>query len=125
MRSAAGCAGLGLLLLLVAGTFDREPLYVTGSALVLLGAGAAAWIGLGARGARVERAISRRSVVEEGPLQVEIDAFASRPPRRPPPPPPGGGLAAPRRPERVRSNPAARRARVRVEVSFARRGRRM
>ena len=60
VRSARiGCAGLGLLLLLVAGTFDAEPLYVTGSALVLLGAGAAAWIGLGARGARVERTISR------------------------------------------------------------------
>ena len=25
MRSAFGCAGLGLLLLLVAGTFDAEP----------------------------------------------------------------------------------------------------
>ena len=34
----------GLLLRLVAGTFDAEPLYVTGSALPLLGAGAAAWI---------------------------------------------------------------------------------
>ena len=39
MRSAFGCAGLGLLLLLVAGTFDAEPLYVTGSALALLGPG--------------------------------------------------------------------------------------
>ena len=39
MRSAFGCAGLGLLLLLVAGTFDAEPLYVTGSALALLGLG--------------------------------------------------------------------------------------
>ena len=34
MRSALGCATLGLLLLLVAGTFDAEPLYVTGSALL-------------------------------------------------------------------------------------------
>ena len=32
MRSALGCAALGLLLLLVAGTFDAEPLYVTGAA---------------------------------------------------------------------------------------------
>ena len=32
MRSAAGCALLGVLLLLVAGTFDAEPLYVTGAA---------------------------------------------------------------------------------------------
>ena len=41
MRSALGCAALGLLLLVVAGTFDAEPLYVTGAALLLLGAGAA------------------------------------------------------------------------------------
>ena len=57
MRSALGCAGLGLLLLLVAGTFDAEPLYVTGSALLLLGAGAAGWIAAGAWGAEIEREI--------------------------------------------------------------------
>ena len=34
MRSAAGCAALGVLLLLVAGTFDAEPFYVTGSSRV-------------------------------------------------------------------------------------------
>ena len=119
MRSAAGCAGLGLLLLLVAGTFDAEPLYVTGSALVLLGLGAAAWIGLGARGARVQRALSRRSVVEEEPLQVEIDAFAGRLPLPP------GWIDEPLLPEPVRFKPAGRRARVRVEVTFARRGRRV
>ena len=55
MRSAFGCAGLGLLLLLVAGTFDAEPLYVTGSALALLGLGAAGWIAAGAYGAQIER----------------------------------------------------------------------
>ncbi|MEA2291286.1 MAG: hypothetical protein QOF17_306, partial [Solirubrobacteraceae bacterium] len=51
MRSALGCAALGLLLLVVAGTFDAEPLYVTGSALLLLGLGALAWIRAGAWGA--------------------------------------------------------------------------
>ena len=66
MRSALGCATLGLLLLLVAGTFDAEPLYVTGSALLLLGAGAALWISVGALGrerpARArQRAASSRS----------------------------------------------------------------
>jgi uncharacterized protein (DUF58 family) len=119
VRSAAGCAGLGLVLLLVAGTFDAEPLYVTGSALLLLGLGAAAWIGLGARGARVQRAISRRSVVEEEPLQVEIDAFAGRLPLPP------GWIEEPLLPEPVRFKPGGRRARVRVEVTFARRGRRV
>jgi uncharacterized protein (DUF58 family) len=118
MRSAAGCAGLGLLLLLVAGTFDAEPLYVTGSALLLLGAGAAAWIGLGAWGARVERSISRRSVVEEEPLSVEIEVHAGRLPLPP------GWIEEPLLPEAVRFPPGRRRARVRVEVTFARRGRR-
>ena len=65
MRSAFGCAGLGLLLLLVAGTFDAEPLYVTGSALALLGLGAAGWIAAGAYGAEIERELGGRSVLEE------------------------------------------------------------
>src|ERR671915_38964 len=61
MRSAFGCAGLGLLLLLVAGTFDAEPLYATGSALALLGLGAAGWIAAGAHGAQVRRELTARS----------------------------------------------------------------
>ena len=67
VRSALGCAALGLLLLLVAGTFDAEPLYVTGSALLLLGAGAAR-LDLGrrvgrerARASSTRAASSRRS----------------------------------------------------------------
>jgi hypothetical protein len=64
VRSALGCAALGGLLLLVAGTFDAEPLYVTGSALLLLGAGAWGWIRLGAVGVRVRREIGARSVLE-------------------------------------------------------------
>ena len=118
MRSAAGCAGLGVLLLLVAGTFDAEPLYVTGSALLLLGAGAAAWIGAGAWGVHVERAISRRSVVEEERLEVGIEVSSGRLPLPP------GWIDEPLLPEPVRFRPGRRRARVRVEVTFARRGRR-
>src|SRR3954449_4555276 len=68
MRSALGCAALGLLLLIVAGTSDAEPLYVTGSALLLLGAGAAGWISAGAWGADIERELGARSVLEEQPL---------------------------------------------------------
>ena len=67
MRSALGCALLGLLLLLVAGAFDAEPFYVTGSALLVLGPGAR-WIGVGAWGATVHRPLGARSVVEEEPL---------------------------------------------------------
>ncbi|CAA9537312.1 MAG: hypothetical protein AVDCRST_MAG30-4366, partial [uncultured Solirubrobacteraceae bacterium] len=83
MRSAIGCAGLGVLLLVVAGTFDAEPLYVTGSALLLLGGGAAAWIGAGAWGATVTRKLGARSVTEDEPLTVLVEARAGRLPLPP------------------------------------------
>jgi uncharacterized protein (DUF58 family) len=118
MRSAFGCAALGLLLLLVAGTFDAEPLYVTGSALALLGLGAAAWIGAGAWGAHVHRELGRRSVLEEQPLAVTIDAGAGMLPLPP------GWIDEPLLPEPVRFRAGRRSTRVRVEIRFGRRGRR-
>jgi uncharacterized protein (DUF58 family) len=118
MRSALGCAGLGFLLLLVAGTFDAEPLYVTGSALVLLGAGAWVWIRAGAWGAGIHRELSARSVLEEQPLSLRIDVTAGKLPLPP------GWIDEPLLPEPVRFRPGRRRARVRVEVTFGRRGRR-
>ena len=118
MRSALGCAALGLLLLVVAGTFDAEPLYVTGSALALLGLGAAGWIGAGAWGASVSRELGARSVLEEQPLEVRIRASAGRLPLPP------GWIDEPLLPEPVRFRAGRRTARVRVEVTFGRRGRR-
>jgi uncharacterized protein (DUF58 family) len=118
MRSAVSCAGLGILLLLVAGTFDAEPLYVTGSALVLLGAGAAAWISAGAWGATISRSIDKRSVLEEEQVDVAIDVSAGLLPLPP------GWIDEPLLPEPVRFKPGRRHARVRVELTFARRGRR-
>ena len=108
----------GSLLLLVAGTFDAEPLYVTGAALLLLGAGALAWIGVGGRGARLERELTVRSVVEEEPLQVRIHAQSGRLPLPP------GWIDEPLLPEPVRLPAGRRHARVRIEVTFGRRGRR-
>jgi len=102
MRSALGCAALGLLLLIVAGTFDAEPLYVTGAALLLLGAGAGLWIGLGGVGAKLGREISVRSVIEDQPLQVKLSAKAGRIPLPP------GWIDEPLLPEPVRL-PAGRR----------------
>jgi uncharacterized protein (DUF58 family) len=118
MRSALGCAALGLLLLLVAGTFDAEPLYVTGSALTLLGLGAAGWIGVGAHGAEVSREIGTRSVLEEQPLSVVITARSGRIPLPP------GWIDEPLLPEPVRFKAGRRSTRVRVEIRFGRRGRR-
>jgi uncharacterized protein (DUF58 family) len=119
LRSALGCTALGVLLLLVAGTFDAEPLYVTGAALVLLGAGAAAWIELGAWGATVKRTVAKRSVVEEEPLAVQIEAVRGRLPLPP------GWIDEPLLPEPVRLTAGRSRARVRAEVTFGRRGRRV
>src|SRR4051794_22413810 len=96
MRSAIGCAALGLLLLVVAGTFDAEPLYVTGAALLLLGAGAAAWVGPGSLGAKLTRDISVRWVIEDEPLQVRLSAKAGRIPLPP------GWIDEPLLPEPVR-----------------------
>ena len=118
MRSAFGCAGLGLLLLLVAGTFDAEPLYVTGSALALLGLGAAGWIFAGAYGAEIHREIDRRSVLEEQPLAVVITASSGSLPLPP------GWIDEPLLPDPVRFQAGRRTTRVRVEIRFGRRGRR-
>jgi len=118
MRSAFGCAALGILLLLVAGTFDAEPLYVTGAALLLLGAGAAAWIGIGGRGASLEREITARSVIEGEPLQVRLRARGGLLPLPP------GWIDEPLLTEPVRLRAGRREARARIEVTFGRRGRR-
>jgi uncharacterized protein (DUF58 family) len=118
VRSALSCTGLGVLLLLIAGTFDAEPLYVTGAALILLGAGAAAWIAAGAWGAQIKRSIDRRSVVEDERVDVAIDVTAGRLPLPP------GWIDEPLLPQPVRYKAGRRHARVRVEVTFARRGRR-
>lgn len=119
MRSAAGCAALGVLLLLVAGTFDAEPFYVTGSALALLGLGAAGWIGIGALGVRVDRVVDRSSVMEDEPLAIRIEARSGWLPLPP------GYLDEPLLTAPVPIAAGRRRARVRVEASFARRGRRV
>jgi len=118
MRSSIGCAALGLLLLVVAGTFDAEPLYVTGAALLLLGAGAALWIGIGGHGASLGRELTTRSVIEEQPLQVRIHARSGKLPLPP------GWIDEPLLPEPVRLPAGRRQARVRIEVTFGRRGRR-
>src|ERR671910_402340 len=119
MRSAFGCAALGLVLLLVAGTFDAEPLYVTGSALLLLGAGAAGWITAGAWGGGARGGLDPRSVAEERPLSMRIEAGAGRLPLPP------GWIDEPLLPEPVRFSAGRSRARIRVEVTFTRRGRRV
>ncbi len=118
MRSAAGCAALGVALLLVAGTFDAEPFYVTGAALALLGAGSAAWISAGAWGASVHRTVAARSVMEDEPLGVRVEARAGRLPLPP------GYIDEPLLPAPAPLQAGRRMSGVRIEASFGRRGRR-
>jgi len=72
MRRAAGVALGGILLTLVAFTFDASPLYVPGVAFTLLGLTLPAWIVVGARGATVGRRLHADRVLEEQPLEATI-----------------------------------------------------
>jgi uncharacterized protein (DUF58 family) len=74
-RAAAKC---GVALLIVAGVFDAEPLYVGGVAFLALGLGCMAWVVTGARGIAVNRTLPAARVVEDEPLAVTIDLVSSR-----------------------------------------------
>jgi uncharacterized protein (DUF58 family) len=117
MSRAAGTAALGALCALGAAAFGAPSLYVPGVALVLLGSGAAAWVGLAARGAVLSRTFAGSSVEEGTPLPVRLKLRTGLVP------PPGGELLEP-----LLDAPLAlgrRRSRnVRLDVSFSRRGRR-
>ena len=114
---ALGAVALGVLISIGAAAFDSPSLYVPGVALVLLGAGCWLWVGLAAQGAGVTRAAGSSTVEEEDPYLVRLEV------RRGLLPPPGGRLDEPllERPLRVRRHSPGR---LRVEVSFGRRGHR-
>jgi uncharacterized protein (DUF58 family) len=115
---ALATALLGAGLCLCAATFDSASLYVPGVALLLLGVVAAAWVELAARGARLTRRPGPHTVVEEEPYPLRIELRSGSLP------PPGGELLEPLLPDPV---PIAGRSsrRLRINVRFARRGRRM
>jgi uncharacterized protein (DUF58 family) len=119
MRPAAGIAALGLLLVLVAGTFDAEPLYVAAVAFVALAGVAAAWVWAAARGVRVGRTLAARRVAEDEPLDVRVDVrvtgFGL----------PGGLVDDPILPEPLELPAGRRGRRVRIHARFSRRGRRV
>jgi uncharacterized protein (DUF58 family) len=109
---------LGLALCLAAATFDSASLYVPGVGLALLALAATAWVALAAEGASIDRRPGPHTVLEEEsyPLRVEMRAGAL--------PPPGGELYEPLLGWPV---PIAGRwsRRLRINVRFSRRGRRM
>jgi uncharacterized protein (DUF58 family) len=114
---ALGAALLGGLLSVAASGFDEPSLFVPGLALLLLGVGAWLWVGLASQGAGVIRVAGPSTVEEEDPYPVRLVLSRGMVA------PPGGELDEPLLDQPVpltRSTPS----RMRVDVRFARRGRR-
>jgi uncharacterized protein (DUF58 family) len=118
MRPAFATGVLGIVIVLAAMLFDAEPLWVPGIALTAIAAGSVGWVVLATRGVVVRRTLGATRVVEDEPLSIVLDVRA-------------GLLALPAaqvhdpllaRPAPLR--PGRRGARVRIEASFSRRGRR-
>ena len=117
MSRAAGAAALGVLMALVAAAFDTASLYLPGVALLVLALGSALWVSLATRAASVARLAGPHRVEEEEPYPLRLELRTGLLPL------PAGELRDPLLPRPV---PLGGRAatRVRIEVRFARRGRR-
>jgi uncharacterized protein (DUF58 family) len=111
-------ATLGVLLVVVAGLLDAEPLYVPGVALLMLSLGAVTWVLAGGRGVRVTRTVGVTRAMEEDPVSVELRVTSPRPL-------PTGGVLDPLLPTPAPLATGRRLTRVRIDVRFARRGRKV
>ncbi len=119
MRRALGTATLALAFGLAAAMLDAEPLWVPAATLALIGVGSAAWVGFGARGVRITRTLGARRVMEDEPVTIVLDVRAGRlglPPSK---------IADPLMPAPVALRGGTAGGRVRIEVRFGRRGRRV
>ncbi|HYH59033.1 MAG TPA: DUF58 domain-containing protein [Thermoleophilaceae bacterium] len=117
MLRLAGTFALGATMAAVAAAFGSPSLYVPGFALMLLAFGAGAWVWAAAQGATLERRPGPATVEEEREWPVELVAKAGLVPA------PGGELVEPL----LRGSlPMAgrRERRMRVSVTFERRGKR-
>lgn len=109
---------LGVGLCLAGATFDSPSLYVPGVALVATALLATAWVLMAASGAGIERRAGPHAVTEEEPYPLRVEMTTGIVP------PPGGELIEPLLGWPV---PIAGRwsRRVRINVRFSRRGRRV
>jgi uncharacterized protein (DUF58 family) len=119
VRPAAITALLGLLLTLVAATFDAEPLYVPGVGFILLGGITALWVVLAARGVRVRRRVASRRTIEEQPVAIELVVTGGRLPV------PSGIIEDDLLPNSATMAGGRRRTELRINARFARRGRKL
>src|SRR3954466_7656916 len=99
-----------------ASAFDEPSLYVPGLALLLLGVGSWLWVGLASQGAGIVRMPGPAPVGEGAPYPVRLERAPGMLP------PPGGELDEPLLERPLRLNASTPR-RLRVDVRFARRGR--
>ena len=118
-RGALGAAALGVALILLAGLFDAEPLYVPGIALVALAVIAVVWVAAAARGLQVRRVVTAARVEEGEPLLVVIEVGTGRIV------PPAGEVLDPLLAEPAALGSVRRGTRVRIRARFSRRGRRL
>jgi uncharacterized protein (DUF58 family) len=109
---------LGVVLVGCAGLLDAEPLYVAGAAFLVLALGAAAWVLLGARGVQASRTVGVTRAMEEQAVPVEVLVTSPRPL-------PTGGVLDPLLPAPAPLATGRRMTRVRIDVRFARRGRKV
>ncbi len=118
MVRPAFTALLGVALCLAGGTFDTPSLYVPGVALLAIAVASVAWVWLAARGATVVRVPGPHTVVEDEPYPLRVEVRSGLLP------PPGGELLEPLLGWPV---PVAGRwsRRLRINVRFSRRGRRV
>ncbi|WP_027007492.1 DUF58 domain-containing protein [Conexibacter woesei] len=111
-------AALGVLLIVVAGTLDAQPLYVAGAAFVLVALGCLLWVVGGARGIAVSRTVGVTRAMEEEPVPVVLRVTGTRPL-------PTGALLDPLLPAPAPLATGRRLTRVHIDVRFARRGRKV
>lgn len=111
-------AALGAVLILCAGLLDAEPLYVAGAAFLVLALGAALWVVAGSRGVRATRTVGVTRAMEEQAVPVEIVVTSPRPL-------PTGGVIDALLPAPAPLATGRRITRVRIDVRFGRRGRKV
>jgi uncharacterized protein (DUF58 family) len=116
---AARTTVLGLLLTLTAALFDAEPLYVPGVAFIALALASSLWVAAGARGVRVGRTVAIRRTLEEQPVTIGLVVSGGRVPL------PSGFVEDELLPVAAPVAAGRRSTEVRINVRFARRGRKV
>ena len=118
MSRAAAAAALGAAFIAAALSFDTASFYLPGVTLAVLALGSALWVGLAARGAAVVRTPGPHTIEEDQPYPLRLELLAGLLP------PPGGELTDPLLADPVPVGLDSPR-RLRIDVRFARRGRRV